>query len=209
MELSELKNFDYFIAAIIIFSSYLGCKKGFIESFLDFMAWAGSAIIVLDSYTFTFELLNEYIPSKFICGLVASIGLYIILVIAISMLGLKIIKLTSKFAGSTVDKFIGTSFGALRGFLIGTAVFWSLYMSLYAMNDKQFPEWFNNAKSYKVLKMSSDALFDALTSEEQRKNMLNSIAKKSDSLERELKDKIGNKNTEIKKVTTSSEYFQE
>ena len=57
--------------------------------------------------------------------------------------------------------------------------------------------------------MSSDALFDALTSEEQRKNMLNSIAKKSDSLERELKDKIGNKNTEIKKVTTSSEYFQE
>lgn len=207
MELSELKNFDYFIAIIIISSSYLACKKGFIESFLDFLAWVGSAIIVLDSYNFVFDLLNGFIPSKFICAFVASVGLYIILVISISVLGIKILKVASKFVGGNTDKFIGVIFGALRGFLIAAAVFWSLYVVLFAINDRHFPEWFSKAKSFKMLKMSSDVIVDLLTSEEQRKNILKSIEKKSDSLDSEMKNQASDKASEIKKITTADEYF--
>jgi membrane protein required for colicin V production len=207
MELSELKNLDYFMAIIVLASSYFACKKGFIESFLDFTAWVGSAIIVLDAYDFTYNLLNEYIPSKFICAFISSVGLYIALVIGISFLCLKFLKLVSSFVGGNTDKFLGVIFGAVRGFLIASLIFWSLYMALFAINDKSFPDWFTKAKSYKILKMSSDAIVEALTSKDQRLNMLKTIERKSNSLEKEMKDTASEKASEVKKVTTSSDYF--
>ena len=209
MELSELKNFDYLILLIVFASAYFGCKKGFIESFVDFFAWVGSAIIVFDSYDFTFKLVNEYIPSKFVSACVASLGVYIALVILISLFGVRVIKFTSTFVGSTFDKFIGTMFGMLRGFLVGVAIFWSLSVALIAMNGKDMPEWFIKAKSYKVLKLSSDSIVEALSSEEGRKKFFENLEKKSDKLEDELKDKTAKKNTEIKKSVSSSEYFEQ
>lgn len=209
MELSELRNFDYIILLIIIASSYLGFKKGFIESFIDFFAWVGSAIITLESYGYVNELLGDYIPSAFICGFVASVGVYIGLVVAISVLGTKIIKLTSQFVGSSADKCIGCLFGLLRGFLIAAAVFWSVYMVMHAVDHKNTPEWLKDAKSYEILDTTSGTLFDAITSESQRKKLLNSFEKKSDSLEEEVRDNARSKNKTLKKEMNSSDYFQE
>ena len=212
MDVSELKNFDYFILAIICASSYFGCKKGFVESFIDFFAWVGSAVIVLDSFEFTSKFLNEYIPSAFICNFIASVGLYIVLVVLISLLGVKIIKLASQFSGSTADKFLGTVFGALRGFLIAVAVFGSIYMVLLAVNGnkkKDLPIWMTKAKGYNVLENSYNGLFSALTSEEDRKNIFKSLEKKSNDLENNTVDEVSKKNGEVKKSMNSSEYFQD
>jgi membrane protein required for colicin V production len=209
MELSELKNFDYIILLIIIASSYLGFKKGFVESFIDFFAWVGSAIITLENYNYLNELFGDYIPSDFICAFVASVGVYIGLVVTISILGTKIVKLASQFVGGTTDKIIGGIFGSLRGFLIAAAVFWSVYMVMHAVDHKNTPEWLKDAKSYEVLDTTSGTLFDAITSESQRKKLLNSFEKKSDSLTEEVQDNARSKNKSLKKEMNSSEYFQE
>ena len=93
--------------------------------------------------------------------------------------------------------------------MVGVAIFWSLSVALIAMNGKDMPEWFIKAKSYKVLKLSSDSIVEALSSEEGRKKFFENLEKKSDKLEDELKDKTAKKNTEIKKSVSSSEYFEQ
>jgi membrane protein required for colicin V production len=210
MELSELQNFDYFIILIVLVSSYFGLKKGFVESFVDFFAWVGSAVIVFDSYEALYKLINSYVPSTFISASIASIGVYAALVISISMFGVRVIKFCSQFTGSNLDKFIGTVFGAIRGFLVGVAIFWSISVILLAINGKdKIPDWFIKAKTYKVLKISSDSLTEALSSEEGRRKFFQNIEKKSDELNDEIKDNTIKKNEEIKKSVSSSEYFEE
>lgn len=200
MELSEFRNLDYLVLIIIAISAYFAYNKGFIESAMDFFAWVGSVFIVFDNYELLFELLNNYIPSKFICGLAASIGVYVIMVIVISMFGVKVINFFSKFVGSNFDRFLGVIFGVLRGAFVSLVVFWGMYMTIYAVNDQKIPEWVVQAQLYKPLKMGSDAMIDMMTSAEQRENMLRSIARKSNSLEKEVDKNIADKGSEIQET---------
>lgn len=200
MDLSEFRNLDYIVLLIIGISVYFAYQKGFIESFVDFFAWVGSAFIVFDNYNLIFDFLNIYVSSKFICGLAASLGTYVAMVILISMFGVKIINFCSKFVGSPLDKVFGVVFGVLRGAFVALVLFWSLYMTIYAINDQKLPEWLVQAKFYKPLKMGSDGLVDVVTSAEQRENLLKAIAKKSSSLERDANKDVEQKNDHVKEV---------
>jgi uncharacterized membrane protein required for colicin V production len=193
MEISDLQTFDYVIMVILGLSVYLGWKNGLIQTFIVFFAWVGSAIIMADNYNWVFEFLNRYIASKFICGFIASAGVYIALVISFSILGEKISKKTAKFGGGVTDKVTGLLFGALCGILVACTFFWSCYMTLFTLNDQKFPEWFAKAKSYKVLKIGSDTIVSLALSDEERAKLMNTIKRKSNKLEDEVKSNLRKK----------------
>jgi membrane protein required for colicin V production len=201
MELSDLKNFDYIIMIIIAASVYFGWKAGFIESFISFFAWAGSAIIVFDNYSNAYSLVNGYIASKIISGFIASFVFYVILVMLTLYLGVKLSEATSKFGGGTIDKISGCVFGVIRGALIAIAVFWVCYISYYVLNDQKMPKWLSEAKSYKVLRLGSDFLSNVMSSEEERSKMLKAIKKKTKDSEEEVK---GNIETRVNDFTEHS-----
>ncbi len=205
MGLSELQNFDYLVIAMLLSSIYVGWRNGLIVSLIAFFAWFGSAIIVFDSYESLFNIITPYIHSKFISGFIASIGFYIILVIAFSMLGSKISKITDKFGGSATDKVTGAVFGGFCGALIVCSVFWCCYMTLFTLNDQKFPDWFAKAKSYKALKIGSDSIVSIAFSEEERKKLLNLIQYKSNKLEDEVKTNLENKKKEYSMSTSENE----
>jgi uncharacterized membrane protein required for colicin V production len=190
MELSELQNFDYIIMILIAVSIYFGWKTGFIESFISFFAWAGSAIIVADNYLYVYTIVNGYISSKFISGLIASLVFYIALVIVIIYLGTKISKITASFGGGTIDKIAGFIFGALRGAIAAIAIFWVCYITSITLNNKEIPKWLGKAKSYKALKLGADSIADVVTSPEEREKMLRSITQKTKDSEKEVRKKV-------------------
>ncbi len=187
MDFSELQNFDYAIIIVMGLSIYAGWKAGLIRSMIGFFAWFGSLIIVADSHNVVFNFVNSLIHSKFISLFISTIGFYIILVIAFSMLGERVSKTTAKFGGSSTDKITGGIFGAMIGGIIACTIFWLTYMALYALNDQKFPNWFAKAKSYKLLKISSDTLIGVAFSEEERAKLMNLVKKKSNKLEEEVK----------------------
>jgi uncharacterized membrane protein required for colicin V production len=197
MDISSLLLFDYLIITVILAAGYIGWKNGLIVSFIAFFAWVGSAIIVIDSYDLVFGFINRQIPSRFISGFMASIGLYIVLVISFSLLGAKISKATEKFGGSTTDKVTGVVFGGLCGVLISSTIFWLCYMSLFTLNEKKLPEWFVGAKGYKILKITSDSLVNIAFSEEERHKLLNLMKDKGNQLEKEVKSNISKKKTDV------------
>jgi uncharacterized membrane protein required for colicin V production len=196
MELEGLQNFDYFIMAIIGFSVYIGWKNGLISSFVTFFAWIGSAIIVIDNYSNVYGFVNGMIHSNFISGFIASVGLYIALVMLFSMLGDKLSKITAKFGGSVTDKVTGIIFGGFCGILIACAIFWCCYMSIFTLNDQKLPKWFAGAKSYKLLKIGSDTISGVAFSEEERQKLINLMKKKGNKLEEEVKKSIEEKKKE-------------
>ncbi len=197
MELADLRNFDYLLFIIIALSTYLAWRKGFIESFVDFFAWVGSAFIVADNYNAMAEFLSGFISSKFVCGFIASFCFYIALVILFYIIGNKILKAAAKFCGSTPDKIVGIFFGLLRGAIVAMIIFWSCYMILTAWNDDK-PEWFAKAQSYRILNISSTTMVDLITSEEDRQKLLKMIQRKSDNLEDEVKKNTATKSKAIK-----------
>ncbi|MEK6733848.1 MAG: CvpA family protein [Pseudomonadota bacterium] len=198
MEISSFLIFDYVIFVILGLSIYIGWRNGLIRSFIAFFAWFGSIIIVIDNYSWLYSLVNEKIHSKFISGFIASIGFYIILVIGFSLLGDKISKTAEKFGGSTTDKITGGVFGSICGALMACFIFWVIYISFFTLNDQKLPEWLSKAKTYKVLKLSSDTVTDIISSEEERKKLLDMIKNKGHSLENEVKKNINtNKSDEV------------
>jgi|GEM_PF-5774688 len=190
MELSELQNFDYLIIILLAISTYFGWKAGFIESFISFFAWAGAAIIVADNYLYVYSVVNTYISSKFISGLISSLVFYIILVIIIIYLGEKISKITSGFGGGTIDKITGLIFGLFRGSLAAIAIFWVCYIASITLNNKDIPRWLGKAQSYKVLKLGSDSIADIFSSPEARVKMLRSVIQKTKNSEKEVRNKV-------------------
>lgn len=190
MELSELQNFDYIMMILIGISVYFGWKNGFIESFISFFAWAGSALIVFDNYLYVYSIVNSYISNKIISGIIASLLFYIALVIIIIYLGTKISKITSSFGGGTIDKIAGFVFGFLRGALAAIAIFWVCYIASITLNNKDIPKWLGKAKSYKVLKLGADSLADVIASPEAREKMLRSITQKTKDSEKEVRKKV-------------------
>lgn len=200
--LTDLQIFDYIIITVFFTLIYIGWKNGLIVTLMAFFAWVGSAIIVFDSYETLFKILEGYIHSKFISGFLASVGFYIILVVAFSLLGERLSKYTQKFGGSTTDKVTGAIFGGFCGFLIDCAIFWCCYMTLFTLNDQKFPEWFGKAKTYKALKISSDFVMGVAFSDEDRAKFLNLIKKKSNKLEEEVKENINSKKKEYKLSST-------
>lgn len=199
MELSELKNFDYLMMIIAGASVYFGWKAGFIESFISFFAWAGSAVIVAESYEYVYLLVNGYIPSSLISGFIASFVFYVALVILILYFGARVSKSVAKFGGGPIDKITGAVFGVLRGVLIAIALFWVCYISSYTLNDQKMPVWLSAAKSYKVLKLGSDSLSAAVASEEEREKMLKLIINKTKDSEKEVKASIDKSITKYNK----------
>lgn len=198
MEISELRNFDYIIIFVLMASVYFGWKNGFIESFINFFAWAGSAVIVADNYLTVFTFVNSYITNKFISGFIASFVFYVLLVIVILYFGTRLSKATSKFGGGSVDKVCGVLFGFLRGMLISIAIFWSIYVSYFTLNNKKLPEFLSGAKSYKILKLGADFLVSSMASEEYREKMLNSIMQKAKDSEKDIKNSVSSKTEEFK-----------
>lgn len=206
MEISELKNFDYIIIAIIAASIYFGWKSGFIEAFINFFAWAGSAVIVGDNYYAVFSFINYYITNKFISGFIASFVFYVVLVILILYLGTRLSKATSKFGGGAVDKVCGAVFGFFRASLIAIALFWVIYISYFTLNNQKIPDFLAKAKSYKVLKLGADFLVSSFASEEERKKILDLVIKKTKDSEKEIKNSI---KTETKQIDSDIDEKEE
>ncbi len=202
----DLQMFDYIIILILGLSIYVGWQSGFIKSLIGFFAWFGSIIIVADNYERVFNLVQNFVNSKFISSFIASIGFYVVLVIIFSLLGEKVSKKTAKFNGGTTDKVTGAAFGAFCGLLAVCTIFWCFYMALMTLNDQKFPKWFAESKTYKPLKLSSEFMVDFITSPEQRHKLLNLLKKKSNALEEEVKKNL---NSQTATATEKLNHYRE
>lgn len=135
-------TFTYFDAAVLgimVLSCLFAFFRGIIKEILSLGAWIGAGIITLFYFRDIAEWLKPHFKSEMVAGGLATLGLYVVLLMAFSMLNMLIMRFVKE--GSDVgilDNAFGLIFGALRGAFIVSLGFLMMTM---VMNEDTYPKW--------------------------------------------------------------------
>ena len=113
---------DWVILAILVVSSLISLKRGFVKEALSLVNWVAAFILAIAFRAVLADLLSAYIVSASLREIVAFAALFAATLIVGAMLNNVIGELVRMTGLSGTDKTFGMIFGLLRGFLIIMAV---------------------------------------------------------------------------------------
>lgn len=210
LNLSELSNFDYIVIVIIAISILFAFAKGFLASITHFLGWLISGYIVFKFYPENTAFLQEYFSSKIVVDILATLVLFVLLLIICSIASNFIINIISSFKTSFFDKFLGIIFGVFRGFVVCCVIFWSIIIIYSAINDNQKPTWLTKSQTYPYLSMGTTYIIELLSNETSNEKVIDFINKnksflmpqeKINELENNLQDSVKELKEEVSAKT--------
>ena len=141
---------DIILAVSIIFFTWLGYRRGFINSFLDLTRWAGALILAAILYDNAADLLAKNFPVREEWQ--KPLSFFIVFITALVFLWL-LFTLIKKIVPQELQySFVNKIAGLIPGFLTGVAV------SLFLAKILMVSVWFNTpAKENKTILLSSMA----------------------------------------------------
>lgn len=109
---------DWSIVGIVVISSLISLRQGFVKEALSLLTWVVAAIVAWlfsDSLSLFFV---DYIDTPSLRKIIAVVSLFVVALISGGIINALIDKLV-KFSGLTgTDRFLGMVFGGLRGVLM-------------------------------------------------------------------------------------------
>lgn len=136
---ASLNLFDIIVICVVGLSALLSFFRGFVREALSLGAWLGAGIITLYSFPSVSEWLAPHIKSPVAASGLASMGVFIVSLIALSLLlgvFLKFLKPGSEVG--ILDNIVGLLFGVARGVLVVSVVY---FVMTIVINEKDMPEW--------------------------------------------------------------------
>ena len=152
----NINIFDSIILGILFLSAIIAFFRGFLREVFSLGAWVGAAAATLYLFPHAEEFMKHHIKDPKVAAGAASLCLYTISFIVISMFFSLIIRYVK--TGSEVgllDNFLGLIFGGLRGIFVVSLGY--LMMSAFVPKDSP-PSWLKTSITKPYLKQSSDIL---------------------------------------------------
>lgn len=189
---TQLTYFDLAVLSVMILSCLFAFFRGFVRELLSLGAWMGAGIVTLYYFRDVAQLIKPSVKSDMVAGGLATLGLYVVSLLAFSLLNALIMRLfrDSGEVGA-VDNVLGLVFGALRGaFLISLAYF---LMTIFISADTE-PNWLKNATTHNIVERGAvilgQAAPDYMVEHTSLKNKIDEAnGKKVVEEEEELEDK--------------------
>lgn len=129
--------FDYAVLAIVAFSVLLSVIRGLAREVLALLAWAAGFIVASVFAADVAQLLAPEVPDERVRLLAAFAGVFIAVLLAMSLLALLVSKLVKGAGLGVEDRLLGGVFGLARGVLVVTVLV--LAAGLTALPRQ--PEW--------------------------------------------------------------------
>jgi membrane protein required for colicin V production len=129
--------FDYAVLAIVAFSVLLSVIRGLAREALALLAWAVGFIVASVFAADVAQFLAPEVPDERVRLLAAFVGVFIAVLLAMSLLALLISKLVKGAGLGVEDRLLGGVFGLARGVLVVTVLV--LAAGLTALPRQ--PEW--------------------------------------------------------------------
>lgn len=181
MEFSNLTGFDITIFSIIILAILFGFLKGFIKSLGGLLGWVLSGYLTLCLYQKIAIILTPHIKNIVLLNLVSTAGLFILLLIIISIISNQIYGLIDNMIGGIVDRTLGAGFGFIKGCLFSCVIFWIVITFSKVLDESKQPAWLSEARSYKLLKSVNEMFEQKVLSNESTKELLEFLKKTKDN----------------------------
>jgi len=136
---TALNSFDLCVIGVMALSCLFAFFRGLVREVLSLVAWIGAGIVTIHYFPIVAERMSGHFKSPAVAALAAMIGLYIVSLIAFSILNSIILKTIKGGSGGMLDNLLGLLFGAIRGALIISLGFFLLDAT--HTSEKEYPEW--------------------------------------------------------------------
>jgi membrane protein required for colicin V production len=144
---------DVILLVIMLVSGFLAMVRGFTREVLSIFSWAVAAVAALYLTPKYWHSVETYFPSPAIAQVGFAIGVFIIVLIVVSLITFRISDRVLDSRVGALDRTLGFLFGLARGFLLVAIVF-----ILFSALARDQPTWITEARSYPILKQTQVAI---------------------------------------------------
>lgn len=113
-----MNTVDIIVIAVIAMSALIAFLRGFVREMLTIGSWIGAALITLYGFKYVQPKFEQWISSKLAADIAGGIVLFLISLIAFSILSHMIARFVRGSALTAVDRSLGLLFGLVRGAIL-------------------------------------------------------------------------------------------
>jgi membrane protein required for colicin V production len=146
---------DLGVLGVVVLSAIFAFARGFVRETLSIVAWVGAAAITYFAFSRVYAAVAHFVATPLLADLVAGAGLFVISLIALTILTSYLARFVQSTALSPIDRTLGLIFGLARGVVLVSLAYLVLDISL-PLNDR--PIWLNQAKSQPFLVQGAELL---------------------------------------------------
>ncbi|MFC3712643.1 CvpA family protein [Sphingoaurantiacus capsulatus] len=160
--------FDILVILMIGSAAVLGVLRGFVTEILSLIAWVAGVAALRLFYEPGSAFAAGITGTETGGAILAFVFIFLVTFIGFRLIARLLGERTRKSIVGPVDRVLGLGFGAIKG-LIGAALLFlliNLFFDVTWGKDEPKPDWLRSAKTYPLLKLSSEAIVDWV--EEQR-----------------------------------------
>jgi membrane protein required for colicin V production len=146
---------DLAVLVVVALSAVFAFARGFVREALSIAAWVGAALITLYGFSYAYTVVTRFVTTPLLADLVASAGLFLMSLIALTILTGFLARFVHSSPLSPIDRTLGLIFGIARGIVLVCLAYLVIDVSL-PQTDR--PGWLQNAKSAPFLAQGADML---------------------------------------------------
>jgi membrane protein required for colicin V production len=150
---------DLILIGIMLVSGLLALMRGFTREVLTLVAWGGAAVAAYFAIQqqALLDLVQPYIDKPMIAKVAVGAGVFIIVLILISIISVKISDAVVDSAVGAFDRSLGFVYGLARGFILVVIAY--LFYGWLLTEDRQ-EDWVRNAMSLPAIKYAGGVMLD-------------------------------------------------
>ena len=162
MDFFGLNAIDYGVIAVVLVSGLLALSRGFIREVISIGVWAGAVLGTLYGFLYARPLAREIISFQPLADGVAAIGLFVVTLVALSLLGRMIAQHMPGGGLGMLDRVFGLLWGLVRGGLLVSLIY--LFAIVVEPETKNY-ESLQDSRSAPFLKAGAAMLLQLLPDE--------------------------------------------
>lgn len=181
-------GFDIAVGAVLIISGLLAYARGFVHEVLSIAGWVGAFFLTVHGFPLVQPYAHQVIQMGLLADVAAGAVLFIVSLIALSMLTRAVSQRIRDSALNALDRALGFAFGLIRGAVIVCLAYIGIAM-LWPPADQ--PAWMRDARTMPAVEMGAAWLKGLVPTDGKKKSASTATpaTKKLDS-ERVLRDMI-------------------
>lgn len=149
---------DAVVIAVILLAALLAFTRGMVAEVLSVAAWGGAAVVTLFALPHVLPIVRQYVRVEMIAYAAASVGLFIVSMIVLTLIGRRLSRGVQNSALSALDRSLGFVFGLAKGAALVSVAY--LFFIWLVPNPAEHPAWLQTAKTQPFLATGAATIYD-------------------------------------------------